>query len=98
MDRIRAANMNERKETTGKSEVEGKFRDTHKEKQQISSRQAVRARSAEGVLQVSGEPGRGLSASDFLSYLSFSSSLTPVILLLPYPTLSTAAYVKQTHV
>lgn len=34
------------------------------------------------VLPVSGEAGRGLSASDFLSYLSFSSSLTPVILLL----------------
>lgn len=48
------------------------------------------------VLQVSGEAGRGLSASDFLSYLSFSSSLMPVthhllLLLLPYSTLTTTA-------
>lgn len=45
-----------------------------------------------GVLLVSGEAGRGLSASDFLSYLSFSSSLIAVIhLLLPHSTPTTAA-------
>ena len=74
----------------GEKTVEGNFIHTHTQTKNWADIILAGSRSPECwgcVLQVSGEAGRGLSASDFLSYPSFSSSLTPVIhLLLPYPT------------
>lgn len=55
----------------------------------------MRAQSAEGVMRVSGEEGRGLSVSDFLSPLLVSSSLTPAVhlfFLSPPPQCSTALF------